>query len=64
MAMDNAHSNSAGLQTIAEVATECSVCDHPRDAHDTIAARYCTATIAGDYKRGCVCTIHPTSKTT
>ncbi|MGQ0837261.1 RGCVC family protein [Actinokineospora sp.] len=33
----------------------CAVCPHPWAAHDRIAARFCTATIAGKYGRGCVC---------
>jgi hypothetical protein len=38
------------------VTPECAVCPHPWTFHDRIAARYCTATIAGQFSRGCVCT--------
>lgn len=33
----------------------CAACTHPWDAHDQIGRRFCTATIAGSYHRGCVC---------
>ncbi|WP_033296162.1 RGCVC family protein [Amycolatopsis jejuensis] len=33
----------------------CPVCPHERDAHDLIADRFCTATAAGGYLRGCAC---------
>jgi hypothetical protein len=39
-----------------EVTTECGVCPHPWPAHDQIAARFCTATVAGGFSRECVCT--------
>jgi len=42
-----------------EVAAGCAVCPHPWSAHDRIAARFCTATIAGKFSRSCVCTAHP-----
>jgi hypothetical protein len=38
-----------------EVATGCAVCPHPWTTHDRIAARFCTATVAGKFSRGCVC---------
>ncbi|MFD1521211.1 RGCVC family protein [Pseudonocardia yunnanensis] len=39
-----------------ETEVACPVCPHPRDAHDAIGTRYCTATIAsGAAGRGCVC---------
>lgn len=43
-----------------EVVTACASCAHPRGAHDRIAARFCDATAAGQYKRGCVCTTRAT----
>jgi hypothetical protein len=46
-----------------EVTTECAVCPHPRTFHDRIATRYCTATIAGQFSRGCVCTPYPPDTT-
>lgn len=42
-----------------EVEAECAVCPHPWSFHDRIAARYCTATIAGQSGRRCVCTPYP-----
>jgi hypothetical protein len=42
-----------------EVAGGCAVCPHPGEFHDRIAARYCTATVAGKFSRGCVCTAYP-----
>lgn len=44
--------------------TMCAVCPHPEDAHDPISLRYCAATVAGTWQRGCVCgggskTMHP-----
>jgi len=39
-----------------ETEVACPACPHPRDAHDAIGTRYCTATIAsGAAGRGCVC---------
>ncbi len=34
----------------------CPVCPYPADAHDEIGARFCSATAAGKFERGCVCT--------
>ncbi|HZG92076.1 MAG TPA: RGCVC family protein [Pseudonocardia sp.] len=33
----------------------CSVCPHEWGAHDPIGTRYCSATINGGLRRGCVC---------
>ncbi|MGH3860000.1 RGCVC family protein [Actinokineospora sp.] len=33
----------------------CPACSHEWSAHDQISARYCKATAAGSYSRGCVC---------
>jgi len=33
----------------------CPVCPHPADAHDAIGTRFCAATAAGKFERGCVC---------
>jgi len=38
-----------------EVTAGCAVCPHPGAAHDEIATRYCTATVAGKFSRGCAC---------
>lgn len=40
----------------------CPVCAHVWTEHDTIAARYCIATVAGKFDRGCVCTTDATVK--
>jgi hypothetical protein len=39
-------------------AAGCAVCPHPWDVHDQIATRFCTATITGQFSRGCVCTAY------
>lgn len=44
--LDNANDECAG---------RCAACPHPTDHHDTIAARYCAASLAGRFTRGCVC---------
>ncbi|MBB5889932.1 RGCVC family protein [Kutzneria kofuensis] len=36
-------------------AVVCPVCPHPAETHDEIGARYCAATAAGKFDRGCVC---------
>jgi len=33
----------------------CAVCPHPRDTHDPIAKRFCSAMEASGKHRGCVC---------
>jgi hypothetical protein len=33
----------------------CPVCPHPTDSHDAIGVRFCAATAAGQFERGCVC---------
>jgi hypothetical protein len=33
----------------------CAVCPHAEQAHDSIGLRYCAATVAGAWERGCVC---------
>lgn len=45
----------ANGSTADEPADRCAVCSHPLSEHDPIAARFCTATAAGGYSRGCVC---------
>ncbi|WP_410606461.1 RGCVC family protein [Amycolatopsis sp. lyj-109] len=48
---------------VAEIADPgpiaCAVCPHSVESHDTIARRFCTATQAGAFNRGCVCTGGP-----
>ncbi|MEC3980152.1 RGCVC family protein [Amycolatopsis sp. H20-H5] len=34
---------------------QCPSCPHTRSSHDVIAQRFCTATSAGGFSRGCVC---------
>ena len=52
----------AGHAANGEVATGCAACPHPWTTHDAIAARYCTATVAGKFSRGCVCTAYQNNK--
>ncbi|OZM70154.1 hypothetical protein CFN78_26650 [Amycolatopsis antarctica] len=33
----------------------CTACSHVRDDHDQIGLRFCSATLAGNLARGCVC---------
>ena len=33
----------------------CAACGHELAAHDPIGLRYCSATTAGGFDRGCVC---------
>ncbi|MEV4049793.1 RGCVC family protein [Amycolatopsis sp. NPDC049688] len=33
----------------------CAACRHAQHTHDPIARRFCTATVAGGFNRGCVC---------
>jgi len=49
----------SGHTANGEVATGCAVCPHPWTTHDRIAARFCAATAAGKFTRGCVCTPYP-----
>jgi hypothetical protein len=51
--------NVSGYAVGDEVTAQCAVCPHPWTFHDRIAARYCTATVAGKSSRGCVCTPYP-----
>ena len=41
----------------------CAVCPHAWDAHDPIGIRYCSATVAGELHRGCVCVGKPVTTT-
>lgn len=36
-------------------AEKCAICPHPMADHDPISARFCVATVAGGFTRGCVC---------
>jgi len=56
----------AAIEAQVDTATEqtegsegCAVCPHPLDAHDRISARFCEATVAGGFTRGCVCPSKP-----
>lgn len=40
----------------------CSVCSHPQEAHDAIAARYCAATLGMAMPRGCICKVATPAK--
>jgi hypothetical protein len=45
----------AAEQTETPPEHSCPACPHPRDDHDRISARFCDATVAGEFSRGCVC---------
>lgn len=62
MSLHDLKPDFAGHAANGEVATGCAACSHPWTAHDGIAARFCTATVAGKFTRGCVCTAYPDGK--
>lgn len=37
------------------VEPSCAACPHPANAHDPLARRFCSATLASDLHRGCLC---------
>ncbi|WP_208630679.1 RGCVC family protein [Amycolatopsis kentuckyensis] len=39
----------------------CATCPHAQESHDSIARRFCTATVAGGFNRQCVCVGDTTS---
>jgi hypothetical protein len=59
MATADAYTKSSPPHTNGDVTTACAVCAHAWTDHDTIAARFCKATIAGGFNRGCVCSALP-----
>jgi hypothetical protein len=60
MATADTHAKPSVPGTDGVVAGGCAVCAHVWAEHDVIAARYCTATAAGKFERGCVCTADAT----
>ena len=46
---------SAGTEIGGTAQGACAACPHAQNAHDAIARRYCTATVAGGFHRRCVC---------
>ncbi|WP_020671981.1 RGCVC family protein [Amycolatopsis nigrescens] len=46
---------TSGVDAESKVDATCPACSHPREAHDSISLRYCAATVAGAFDRGCVC---------
>ncbi|EMD22423.1 RGCVC family protein [Amycolatopsis azurea] len=49
------------LGDVAEPAADdrCPCCPHPLSLHDVIARRFCLATAAGGFSRGCTCATKP-----
>ncbi|MGZ4607252.1 MAG: RGCVC family protein [Blastococcus sp.] len=45
------------LDATTQFDAACDVCPHPLAGHDAIGLRYCRATLAGAFTRGCVCRI-------
>jgi hypothetical protein len=45
------------LDESAHPGMACDVCPHPLAGHDPIGLRYCRATLAGAFTRGCVCRV-------
>jgi hypothetical protein len=37
--------------------TACPACAHPLADHDPIGVRFCRATVAGAFERGCICRV-------
>jgi hypothetical protein len=37
--------------------TACPACAHPLADHDAIGVRFCRATVAGAFERGCICRV-------
>jgi hypothetical protein len=58
MPITDAAVDASGHAVSGATAAVCAVCAHPMTAHDRIAARFCTATVAGQFSRGCVCTAY------
>ncbi|MFF1607646.1 RGCVC family protein [Amycolatopsis sp. NPDC058278] len=46
---------SGATETGGTAAAACAACRHAQHTHDPIARRFCTATVAGGFNRGCVC---------
>ena len=45
----------AGTENSELAGGACAACRHGLDTHDVIARRFCAATVAGGFRRGCVC---------
>jgi hypothetical protein len=41
--------------TATAAAASCPACPHPLAEHDPIGSRFCRATTAGGFDRGCIC---------
>ncbi|RSM35551.1 hypothetical protein DMA12_43785 [Amycolatopsis balhimycina DSM 5908] len=46
---------SAVTATGSTAVVACAACHYAQHTHDPIARRFCTATVAGGFNRGCVC---------
>lgn len=53
--MTGAQSDPTVAESDQQPGATCAACPHPDDYHDVISQRYCSATIAGGWERGCVC---------
>ncbi len=51
--MTTSESLIAVLDVLPDVS--CDACPHPRQEHDPLGVRYCTATTASALPRGCIC---------
>ncbi|MFC5114028.1 RGCVC family protein [Amycolatopsis halotolerans] len=45
----------SAARRIGRSAGACPVCHHEKAGHDAIADRFCAATAAGGFRRGCAC---------
>jgi hypothetical protein len=55
MSRIDVESGVAVAETGDPAVATCAACPHPVESHDMIARRFCTATQAGAFNRGCVC---------
>ena len=45
------------LDDVSPVGGACDVCPHPVAEHDALGLRFCRATLAGAFSRGCICRV-------
>lgn len=55
MPTTDVHTNDTGARIDERQVADCAACAHLRADHDPISLRFCEATVAGSYQRGCVC---------
>jgi hypothetical protein len=53
---------NAESDNVDDAGGTCAACAHAMADHDAIGTRFCSATLAGGYARGCVCVGGTTEK--